>query len=321
MLLPVVLTQNQQIPGGEIAFMRGGRVWLISADGSSEHAVTEKLRYGVDRPLIWSPHGNQLLYWSHSETGWDIWAFDPRAASHRNLTHTPTGGSRSACWSPDGLRIAYVRDNPTGVYVMDADGSNQTRLTTKIEDRDLAPTWSPDGSKLAFTRISSQEDRDAGGVVVLAIDRRREEMLVPRGRVPLWSADGSRLLVLIRESSGETLQLAEAGGSGAVKLIDAPGHKVYPAWSPDNEQIAVLDRRDKDWDLVVVKSDGQRLRRIVRVPGEMACGLCWSPDGKHVAFSAGSRGQEVLRVVRVEDGEIKELGGAGACFPAWRRVP
>jgi peptidoglycan/LPS O-acetylase OafA/YrhL len=35
------------------------------------------------------------------------------------------------------------------IYVMDADGSNQTRLTRDLAN-DMGPAWSPDGSRIAF---------------------------------------------------------------------------------------------------------------------------------------------------------------------------
>ncbi len=33
---------------------------------------------------------------------------------------------------------------------MDADGSNQTRLTNNADSDDYWPSWSPDGSQIAF---------------------------------------------------------------------------------------------------------------------------------------------------------------------------
>ena len=54
-------------------------------------------------------------------------------------------------WSPDGRMIAFnslSHDGPRGydVYVMNADGSDQRRLTRNVSFH----AWSPDGRKLAF---------------------------------------------------------------------------------------------------------------------------------------------------------------------------
>jgi dipeptidyl aminopeptidase/acylaminoacyl peptidase len=50
-------------------------------------------------------------------------------------------------------KIAFVgpgRDNPE-IYVMNADGSGQTRLTDTPRAADRHARWSPDGTKIAFT--------------------------------------------------------------------------------------------------------------------------------------------------------------------------
>jgi len=61
-------------------------------------------------------------------------------------------------WSPDGSKITFSSDidGNDEIYVMNADGSNQTRITNN-DAEDWYPSWSPDGSKIAFT---SERDGD-----------------------------------------------------------------------------------------------------------------------------------------------------------------
>jgi len=51
-------------------------------------------------------------------------------------------------------KIVFVsdRDGNIEVYVMNADGSSQTRLTNNAVN-DFDPSWSPDGTKIAFNRV------------------------------------------------------------------------------------------------------------------------------------------------------------------------
>src|SRR6185436_7008367 len=60
-------------------------------------------------------------------------------------------------WSPDGTKIVFMswRDSTPGnpnteIYVMNADGSNQTNVTND-PSRDLNPSFSPDGSRIVFS--------------------------------------------------------------------------------------------------------------------------------------------------------------------------
>ena len=54
-------------------------------------------------------------------------------------------------WSPDGSKIAFMstREVNYNIYIMNPDGTNQTRLTNNPAS-DNRPDWSPDGSKIVF---------------------------------------------------------------------------------------------------------------------------------------------------------------------------
>ena len=60
------------------------------------------------------------------------------------------GDDWGVSWSPDGKKIAFLRDyNSIGikdrpVFVMDADGSHQQRLTDGTENH-AVPAWQPKG--------------------------------------------------------------------------------------------------------------------------------------------------------------------------------
>lgn len=62
-----------------------------------------------------------------------------------------TTGTAQAAFSGTNGKIAFQsnRDGNFEIYVMNADGSNQTRLTNNSAS-DVYAAWSPDGTKIAF---------------------------------------------------------------------------------------------------------------------------------------------------------------------------
>lgn len=164
-------------PDGErIAFVRtlprGGAIFEIGADGSGERRVTEP-RFGLDVGIDWSPDGKRLLVTridtAASRPTSDVYAVDPEDGSETRLTDAP-GADGVGAWSPDGEKIAFGSDRDrngrcffhdcTGfapeIYVMNADGSDQRRLT-QTPAYELFPDWSPDGSRIVFARLTDDE--------------------------------------------------------------------------------------------------------------------------------------------------------------------
>ena len=92
----------------------------------------------------------------------------------------PPGSARSG-------QIAFVsrRDGDTEIYVMNADGTGQTRLTNNPA-RESDPAWSPDGTKIAFSsnRDGNDEiyvmDADGSGQTRLTNDAGTDS-------APAWS--------------------------------------------------------------------------------------------------------------------------------------
>ena len=126
--------------------------WLIDADGSNLRQVTDSPGVGDLSPSV-SPDGKSIVFETFvPEEARQVVRVDVDGRNRRQLTDTKEGiGNMQPDWGPDGKTIAFAseRDGNSEIYVMDADGRNQTRLTRKLaHDRD--PVWSPDRKKIAF---------------------------------------------------------------------------------------------------------------------------------------------------------------------------
>jgi Tol biopolymer transport system component len=117
--------------GAWIAFVRrpfdsnhDADLWLVRPDGSSERRVAERVQ--PEGQFGWSPDGRSIAYVDRA-----ILVAGVDGRSPRRLTGT--SGERAPVWSADGSKIAFLRQlqNTGGfeLYVMNADGSCETRLT------------------------------------------------------------------------------------------------------------------------------------------------------------------------------------------------
>ena len=190
-----------------------------------------------DNGPAWSPDGSQIAFSRGPQLGPShIYVMHADGTDLRQLTDG-TGWDRNAAWSPDGTRIAFARSGNDGyeVYVMDADGSNVTVVTSVAAESAPYPAWSPDGSQIAL-------DVD-GAIHVISADGTGLRLLspqLPKGVLdqhPSWSAYGSQIAFerytnedVAGAAEGGDILIVDVDGTGAIRVTRGPAIDWGPQW-------------------------------------------------------------------------------------------
>ncbi|MGD2145705.1 MAG: hypothetical protein PVH41_03300 [Anaerolineae bacterium] len=190
-------------------------------------------------------------------------------------------------------RIAFVSDQEgeAAIFVMEADGSDQHRVSGEDQGLCLFPSWSPDGSRVAYLELSEQ---GRGGVWVTRLDGTmpfsvsppiagaplREIDAVP----PAWSLDGTQLAyVTLGQSSRTALEIARADGGGIEYSVPLTGHVAEDLRrSPVDERYLIVGPPE------VGESDVYTLSTESEGPSLIMTGTTaadWSPDGRRIAVA------------------------------------
>ena len=189
-------------------------------------------------------------------------------------------------------QIAFTsgRDGNAEIYVMDADGKDQRRLTHHPAD-DSLPSWSPDGQKIAFSSY-----RNGGNIqiFVMGSDGQNPIRLTDgvNDRNPAWSPDGQRIAF---DGFGDEdfdgvgwnieIYVMASDGKNRKRLTDSPASNLNPSWSPDSQRIAFESTRHGPTEIYVMNADGRKQERLTD-NGVADDYPAWSPDGQKIAFSS-----------------------------------
>jgi Tol biopolymer transport system component len=238
-------------------------------------------------------------------------------------------------WSPDGAKIAFSSSRdvdgdgyPDGldIYVIDADGQNETRLT--FDTLSSKPTWSPDGTKIAF---DSERDGDPNAtsleIYVMDANGQNQTQLTNNSASltgePAWSPDGTKIAFFSNRDAflGE-IYVMDVSGGNVKRLTFTSGGNWAPAWSPDGTKIAFSSGRvaGQTEQIYVMDADGQN--QIQLTNGFLRSTLpAWSPDGTRIAFD-GQIAEHDIYVMDADGQNLARLTHAEPFtnnqFPAWR---
>ena len=153
-----------------------------------------------------------------------------------NLTNAPSSADFFPNWSADGSQVGFTsdRDGNAEIYVMNADGSNQTRLT-KIPADSVHPRWLPDSKQIVFAHGPTDGSYE---IYLMKADGSDPSALTDNpgwrdnnfgGR---WSADGMQIIFWSERDGNAELYVMNADGSNQTRLTDTPSDEWGPMLQP-----------------------------------------------------------------------------------------
>jgi Tol biopolymer transport system component len=317
--------------GDEIVFVRGSDVgatlWIASADGTRERALTTPREPGVDGwtaadfSPVWSPDGRQVAYLldDNPSSGFLLPEDDDQASlavidsdgANQRVVAEDVSARDEPVWSPvqvsdldqfttplpvtpppttDQIAFASNRDGNAEIYLVNADGSGLTRLTDNPSS-DTSPTWAPDGSQLAFVSDRAAEP-DLYDLYVMDADGTNVVRLTEgaRAAVPVWSPDGEWIAFVGSTDDGLLdIFVVRPDGSDLTRLTDWPGIDTFPSWSQDGGGLVYQSDSGTgaNDDIIYTSVDGTNTGAFTTDPRSQR-EPDWSPDGVRVAFASGS---------------------------------
>lgn len=227
-MLPTGLPARAMVLRG--ALLPNPSLFLQNLDGSNE------------QPLVFgsgslSPDGSRLVYSDENE---NIQILELASGQKHKISG---GVNNTPIWSPDGKRIAYLHQTGQGmnIFVVEADGSNQTALTELAANPELRG-WTPDGRNLLIVANQGMESQ----IALLDTATREIKPLIHTYGLT-WdvtaslSPDGQWLAYSEKVTGriGAGIYISRLDGSEKRLLVQLDYWPAFsPVWSPDGKWLA-----------------------------------------------------------------------------------
>ncbi len=277
---PAGISSNPR--GPQIAITEGRRVRIVNENAVTPPSLNLK-PLGTYRilDLRWSPDGARVLV-AGADGSVHLWSpdADSRGTEFQNPIGTRTW---SACWSPDGSRLATATRE---IVIWNAADRTEVIRFGQRQGNTVSLDWSPDGVRLASLS-------DDGTVRVWNAESGAELHAVTLKGVGLtfqcdvrWNPDpGTRQLAV---ANGGHVVILDSKSLSPIRKLESRETSTIIAlsWSPDGSRIAV-GRKAGPVEIFDSRS-GKLIRSLLGHEGG-TLGLTWGPEGKRLASAGADR--------------------------------
>ncbi len=266
--------------GGRIVFTctRGDfhQLCMIHRDGTGLIQITD-MQASNYYPRF-TRDGESLLFVSNRNGAFDLYLLDFGKRDILQITNK-IGNVISPDYSPDGRRIVFanrVGDNPTAIWMVNADGLNPRLVFTGAGDI-VAVAWSPNGEKIAYAMsVGMPQEYE---IFIMDADGRNHQRLSQGlrgiGGSLDWAPDGSHLLIYAGPFGDKNIFKLEVNTGEFVQLTRG-GNNAGASYSPDGRYIVFNSLRNGGQaDLYIMRADGTQEAQLTNHP-EPDWGARWA---------------------------------------------
>jgi Tol biopolymer transport system component len=195
--------------------------------------------------------------------------------------------------APDGSKIAFcsLRDDQySQIYVANADGTGEKRITKITSGDSCGPVWSHDGKRIAFYSFALTHPSRNPAIWIMDPDGSNMKKIVEHGMSASWSPDDRQMVFASNRDGKFQIYAMNADGTNVRRLTNNRAEESAPAWSPNGQDILFVSDRDGEHPaLFTMAPDGSGQQRLVFSKRQDFCFPAWSLDGQTIAFTSLNR--------------------------------
>lgn len=212
----------------------------------------------------------------------------------------------TSCAAPEQPKIVYTSPQDTRlgeIYVMQADGSQPTRLTYFSPDQQLIlskPRWSPNREHIAF--VANSLDYKEYSVYVMRQDGSNLMEIANATADFSWAPDSQ----FIAYAKHDNIHLINIISQEVMTITTLPLEPSRVQWSPAGNKLLCWGKQNDQLGWFVMDTDGKNIRQL---PIDFTAEPVWMSDGQGILFTQFTASTEAdeLFLYDLEDDEIHSL--------------